>query len=342
MSPVIATILMVAITVVLSAVLMVMVMGFMNPVEATPMGYFSQVEDKGDNGYHLTLGALTSSFQLTQARLEVNGVSSAFSLDNHSSFSSRYQSPDGKIQYYAQGRMDGSFGTGDKVVVLLHPSMQGSTVDVRLVFASSGFTIARTTFIVVGAFDTSINLSAAVPKNGAVAAFPLILTSNQQQSLSLPQSSIGPIGQNFTVTATVTLGLPPEQQTGWASIFNSNQDNGFRLQLSGSDNGNRYFEFGTKAGWVRSDGTGVPGNGIQIVAGTQYTVMGVYSMSDRTVQIFVNNSQGVMVLMGQKTVSDSVPTLGSSGWHIGGNGNGAVANARFFDGTIHSLSVSIS
>ncbi|MDD3398026.1 MAG: type IV pilin N-terminal domain-containing protein [Candidatus Methanomethylophilaceae archaeon] len=342
-SPVIATILMVAVTVVISAVLMVMVMGFMNPVEAVPMGYFSQVEDRGEDGYYLTLGPVTSSFLLSQARLEVNGISSTQALDNHSSFSTRYQALDGSIQFYAIGGAGGRFGTGDQLVLLLGDSMEGSRVDVRLIHLPTGFTIARTTFLAMGSYGTSIDLSSAVSKNGAVTAFPLSIVSSQQQSLSLPQSSIGPLGQNFTVTAKVTLRLAPDQQEGWASIFNSNGDNGFRLQLSGSSDGNRHFEFGTRAGWVRSDGTGIAGfSGIQIVAGTQYTVMGVYSMSDRTVQIFVNNSQGTMVLMGQKSVTDAVPTLGTSGWHIGGTGYNAAATGRFFDGTIHSLNVIIS
>jgi len=82
-SPVIATILMVAITVVLAAVLYVMVMGFGGPSTQTPTGSFvgtpQQVSVGTVTGYQLTWGVISPSTQWTQCKMvvTVGGVASA-------------------------------------------------------------------------------------------------------------------------------------------------------------------------------------------------------------------------------------------------------------------------
>jgi flagellin-like protein len=73
-SPVIATILMVAITVVLAAVLYVMVMGFGGSDTQTPTGSFTTADNKGGGEYWLYLGVITPSTNWDECKLSVNGT----------------------------------------------------------------------------------------------------------------------------------------------------------------------------------------------------------------------------------------------------------------------------
>jgi len=342
-SPVIATILMVAITVVLAAVMMVMVMGFMNPVSAVYMGFFSDVEDKGAGEYRLTLGPVTSSIPLGEAKLRVNGVTSLLTLDNYNSSGNRFSTTDGKIQFYVYSQTgDGRFGTGNQIALFLHSSFAGTFVNVALVHHPGGSAIAFTSFMGPSFGDGNINLDGATSRGGAVPGFPLTLDSAFSQSVSVPQNTIPAVQNSFTVLTKVKLNTAPALQTSWATILNCNADNGYRLQLSGSTYGNSHFEFGNRGGWVRSDGMGVGGTGISIMANVTYTVMGVYNVSENMIKLYVNNSDGLLVLTGQKTLSSSPTTLGSSSWHLGGAGTSDTTNGRHFNGVIYSLKITVT
>ena len=72
-SPVIATILMVAITVVLAAVLYVMVMG-LGDISTTPNGQITKVEKTGTGEYKLTLSTFSPSTKLTDIKVNVDGT----------------------------------------------------------------------------------------------------------------------------------------------------------------------------------------------------------------------------------------------------------------------------
>ena len=78
-SPVIATILMVAITVVLAAVLYLMVMGFGTTGNQTPTGSFVGSPASVTNGYQLTFGVITPSTKFTDCKvvITVGGVAAA-------------------------------------------------------------------------------------------------------------------------------------------------------------------------------------------------------------------------------------------------------------------------
>ena len=93
---------------------------------------------------------------------------------------------------------------------------------------------------------------------------------------------------------------------------------------------------------MRSNGTGVGGSGITILADVAYTVMGVYNISENNIRLYVNNSDGLLVLVGQRTLSGSATILGSSNWHIGGAGNSSSTNGRYFDGIIYSLKITVT
>lgn len=318
-------------------------MGFMNPVSAVYMGFFSDVEDKGSGEYRLTLGPVTSSFPLGEAKLTVNGATSSLALDSYTSSGARFHTPDGKIEFYVYSHTgDGRFGTGNQIALFLHASLSGTFVNIALVHYPGGSAIAFTSFVPPSFGDGNVNLDLASSRGGALPSFPLTLNNTLSQSLSIPQNSIPVVQNSFMVLAKVKLNLAPVLQSDWATILNCNGGDGYRLQLSGPSNENRYFEFGNRGGWVRSDGMGVGGTGINIVAGVYYNVMGVYNVSESSIRIYVNNSDGLLVLMGQRIVPNSTPILGSSNWHIGGTGNSVSTNSRYFNGVISSLKITVT
>lgn len=74
-SPVIATILMVAITVVLAAVLYVMVMGFGGPENNVPTGEFKAAEKLSDTSYRIQVLSISEAKGVADMRLSIsNGV----------------------------------------------------------------------------------------------------------------------------------------------------------------------------------------------------------------------------------------------------------------------------
>jgi len=70
-SPVIATILMVAITVVLAAVLYVMVMGFGGPATQTPTGAFTSATKVEANSYKLTFGTISPETKFIDCKIAI-------------------------------------------------------------------------------------------------------------------------------------------------------------------------------------------------------------------------------------------------------------------------------
>ena len=78
-SPVIATILMVAITVVLAAVLYVMVMGFNTGTNNTPTGAFTGTPASVTGGYKMSFGAFSQDVKFVDSKvvLTVGGVAQA-------------------------------------------------------------------------------------------------------------------------------------------------------------------------------------------------------------------------------------------------------------------------
>lgn len=75
-SPVIATILMVAITVVLAAVLYVMVMGFGGGEAQTPTGSFTVAEKQDSGVYRLKIGEVTPETNWNETTLAIAGSNS--------------------------------------------------------------------------------------------------------------------------------------------------------------------------------------------------------------------------------------------------------------------------
>jgi len=141
-SPVIATILMVAITVVLAAVLYVMVMG-LGDISTTPNGQITKVEKTGTGEYKLTLSTFSPSTKLTDIKVNVNGT--------------LFTSSDGKTwvpdKDYTYGITvtdqagDGKVSQGDYITVELAygatVKLEGATV--AILHGPSGGEITKTT-----------------------------------------------------------------------------------------------------------------------------------------------------------------------------------------------------
>ncbi len=81
-SPVIATILMVAITVVLAAVLYVMVMGFGGPTAQTPTGSFSMTEKFSATQQKIQFGVITPDTKVADVKLVITKNGGAWGTMN--------------------------------------------------------------------------------------------------------------------------------------------------------------------------------------------------------------------------------------------------------------------
>lgn len=118
-SPVIATILMVAITVVLAAVLYVMVMGFGGTSSSAPTGSVAAAEKTGADELKFTFGAFSKETQFTDCKfafgldgdmetaLTISLSSTSYTLNGTSGYT---------VEFHDLGG-DGKFSTGDYVTL---------------------------------------------------------------------------------------------------------------------------------------------------------------------------------------------------------------------------------
>lgn len=141
-SPVIATILMVAITVVLAAVLYVMVMG-LGDISTTPNGQITKVEKTGTGEYKLTLSTFSPSTKLTDIKVNVNGTL-------FTSSDGKTWVPDKDVTYginVTDQAGDGKVSQGDYITVKLADGatvkLEGATV--AILHGPSGGEITKTT-----------------------------------------------------------------------------------------------------------------------------------------------------------------------------------------------------
>ena len=141
-SPVIATILMVAITVVLAAVLYVMVMG-LGDISTTPNGQITKVEKTGTGGYKLTLSTFSPSTKLTDIKVNVKGTL-------FTSSDGKTWVPDKDYTYritVTDQAGDGKVSQGDYITVELADGatvkLEGATV--AILHGPSGGEITKTT-----------------------------------------------------------------------------------------------------------------------------------------------------------------------------------------------------
>ncbi len=332
-SPIIGTILMVAITVMISGVLLVLVLGMMNPDGVSPTGVLDVKKDaQVDDRFEISIKAMTFSIPAEEAFLTVNGQKPIRALNSYP-VSSPYS---GNGFTFNTGQTSLSqIGTGSRFYLDMSDSLRGSVITVQLM-KQNGAVMASTMFFVAdgNSGQTTIDLSDATWKNNTSATFPLVFVASDNERVTLPHNAIAPPTKYFNVSCKIKLNSPPSSQDNWATIINLNGDNGYRLQLSGS--GNNYFEFGARNYWVRSDGNQV-GTPVEVKEGVEYQIWGVFDFELRKVSIWVNASGDIntMVLAGIKDYNRNEMPIYQGDWNLGARG----FNDRYFDGVVYWLNV---
>lgn len=150
-SPVIATILMVAITVVLAAVLYVMVMGFGGQQSSTPTGTFSIAA--GTNGYsNISFGQINPDTKYSDCKLTVQDqvASGTLLVSNVMTAAGTATSATGMAGVTATGTnaaSNGKISVGDGMTLSGTAFAAGHTYKVQLLHVATGGVIASQTFI---------------------------------------------------------------------------------------------------------------------------------------------------------------------------------------------------
>ena len=149
-SPVIATILMVAITVVLAAVLYVMVMGFGGPAAQTPTGSFVGTPQNQTSGYKLTFGVISPDTKWVDCKLliTVGGESgTAASLTSLSNVALATISGKAYTATITDLAGDGKISNGDWVLVKATGGFPTDTeITLTLIYTSTGGQICSQTW----------------------------------------------------------------------------------------------------------------------------------------------------------------------------------------------------
>jgi flagellin-like protein len=134
-SPVIATILMVAITVVLAAVLYVMVMGFGTTGNQTPQGSFTGVPSSVTNGYKLQFGVITPSTKFTDCKVVVTVAGTASTAQTISLGGNNITAPSTMGIKWTDLAGDKVISTGDYLTIT------GGTSTVPTALAANSYTV---------------------------------------------------------------------------------------------------------------------------------------------------------------------------------------------------------
>jgi len=148
-SPVIATILMVAITVVLAAVLYVMVMGFGGPSSQTPTGAFTTATKVSAKEEKIMFGAISPEVKFIDCKLVVDGpyaVAGTWNMATGTSYTYENGTVDANITYVDLGA-DGKISVGDYITIAQTPLGPGDWT-VTLLYTSTGGSICAKTFTV--------------------------------------------------------------------------------------------------------------------------------------------------------------------------------------------------
>ena len=147
-SPVIATILMVAITVVLAAVLYVMVMGFGGPSSQTPTGAFTSATKMSVKIEKLTFGAISPETKFIDCKLVVTNPSDASTTVNLATLGPSYAYGVTGFANYTDMGADGKISVGDYITVTASAGLASGDWTVTLLHTGTGGTICAKTFTV--------------------------------------------------------------------------------------------------------------------------------------------------------------------------------------------------
>ena len=340
-SPVIATVMLVAVTIVLSGVLLVLVMSMMDTEGVSPTGILDvKKSSHGENTYEISIRAMTFSIPADDAFLAVNGDRSIRSVDSHTE---DYPYTGHGFEYHAGQSPPSQIGTGSRLYLEVKGSLLGSVISLQLQ-KQNGAVIASTKFFDARAAGGSIWMGGAEWGNGDAASFPLVFDGGSH--VTVPRDNIADPTRYLNVSVELMLTTSPSDQDPWATIININGDRGYRLQLSGDRDGpnnNQWFQFGA-SGWVsatpnriNSDGTG-GGTPVEVHEGVRYQVWGVMDFDLKEISIWVNatGDTDTMVLAGIKDYDNpDMPNIGDLNWFLGDRGS----LDRSFEGEIYWLNV---
>lgn len=328
-SPVIATVMMVAVTVVLSAVLLVMVMAMMDGSDPTPVAVLDVKASSSDGEYEISVKAITFRIPGDQVKIRVNGDESPNPLSQYSP-----QNGHDGLSYSWTPAMDTSqLARGLIIELRLTQSMEGSSVK---------FDFVRTNGALIGSINfhpssqappSIIDMDNATWENGDPAGFPLVFDSSEQSFVTVPRNNVEDPATYLRIEAVVELHSPPSEQIPHAAILNIDGDTGYRLQIS-----SEYFTFGMTHSqyFVRSNGWGDAPYYLYPQADVKYTVWCIADLDSNTMSIWVNNTEGLMVMAGERSDLTDLPDLRiDRDWTIGAWHN----DERYFHGKVHSLDI---
>jgi flagellin-like protein len=149
-SPVIATILMVAITVVLAAVLYVMVMGFGGSSTQTPTGAFTSATKLSSTTEKILFGTISPDTKFVDCKLVVDTPYAAATTRNMADGVASWTdsgSANMTVSYTDMGA-DGKISVGDYVTITASAGLASGDWIVTLLYTSTGGSICAKTFTV--------------------------------------------------------------------------------------------------------------------------------------------------------------------------------------------------
>ena len=148
-SPVIATILMVAITVVLAAVLYVMVMGFGGPSNSAPTGSFSN-KQLTDGNYTLTFGKITPDTKPSDLQISIvgGGVSGTCDLKTGETGAKIGTDTKAITVIYQELSANEVVNNGESIIIKHPDGLAAGTYTVTLIHVPTGDSVTSTTFTI--------------------------------------------------------------------------------------------------------------------------------------------------------------------------------------------------
>jgi flagellin-like protein len=152
-SPVIATILMVAITVVLAAVLYVMVMGFTPGGGSTPQGAFTTAEKTSATTYKVSFGAISPDTKFIDCKIRLDGVGAqlagqVWTIGAAPTFTTTASPASTATITITDIGADGKISVGDYLTIGVLSSAQNGDLLITLIYTSTGGSICTKTFTV--------------------------------------------------------------------------------------------------------------------------------------------------------------------------------------------------
>lgn len=137
-SPVIATILMVAITVVLAAVLYVMVMGFSGPGQQTPTGAFTMAEKTDAKHIKYQFGEIQPETSFINCKIRVEGPGITTTTVDYATFAANKTVEAGVFLLATDLASDGKISVGDYMQVHTAGALASGTYKLTLIYTPTG------------------------------------------------------------------------------------------------------------------------------------------------------------------------------------------------------------